>query len=202
MIANGYNYIIGTQTIGAKYKFTDKPVLVETSDRILEMGSNILKIALNPVEADVEQAEFKHASPLQLITESEVIKEVLAKDFRYIFMWVTTPGVKWADGMDEDDILEAYGSNIYLSINEEISLKDLVYGLMLRSGNDASIAISSYVSNSTKEFVELMKKYNVKRCYYGHLHGASINDAVQGNIEGIDFKLVSADGLDFNLLKI
>ena len=44
------------------------------------------------------------------------------------------------------------------SKNEEISLKDLVYGLMLRSGNDASIAISSYVSNSTKEFVELMNK--------------------------------------------
>jgi len=58
----------------------------------------------------------------------------------------------------KDDILEAYGSNIYLSIDEEISLKDLVYGLMLRSGNDASIAISSYVSNSTKEFVELMNK--------------------------------------------
>ena len=52
------------------------------------------------------------------------------------------------------------------------------------------------------KFVELMKKYNVKRCYYGHLHGASINDAVQGEIEGIQFKLVSADGLDFKLEKI
>jgi predicted phosphohydrolase len=47
-----------------------------------------------------------------------------------------------------------------------------------------------------------MKKYNVKRCYYGHLHGASIADAVEGNAEGIEFKLVSADGLDFKLLKI
>ena len=52
------------------------------------------------------------------------------------------------------------------------------------------------------KFVELMKKYNVKRCYYGHLHGTSIKDAVQGEIEGIQFKLVSADGLDFKLLKI
>ena len=47
-----------------------------------------------------------------------------------------------------------------------------------------------------------MKKYNVKRCYYGHLHGASINEAVEGIVEGIEFKLVSADGLDFKLLKI
>ena len=50
--------------------------------------------------------------------------------------------------------------------------------------------------------VELMKKYNVKRCYYGHLHGASINDAIEGEIEGIQFKLVSADGLDFKLEEI
>lgn len=57
-----------------------------------------------------------------------------------------------------DDILEAYGSNIYISIGEEISLKDLVYGLMLRSGNDAAIAISSYVSGSVEEFVKLMNE--------------------------------------------
>lgn len=58
----------------------------------------------------------------------------------------------------KDDILESYGSNIYLSINEEISLKDLVYGLMLRSGNDAAIAISSYVCDTTDDFVLLMNK--------------------------------------------
>ena len=50
--------------------------------------------------------------------------------------------------------------------------------------------------------VELMKKYNVKRCYYGHLHGASIKDAIEGEVEGIQFKLISADGLDFKLEKI
>ena len=64
------------------------------------------------------------------------------------------------------------------------------------------ITKAKIVAEEEMQFVKLMKKYNVKRCYYGHLHGASINDAVQGNIEGIDFKLVSADGLDFNLLKI
>ena len=51
-------------------------------------------------------------------------------------------------------------------------------------------------------FVKLMKEYNVKRCYYGHLHGSSIKEAVEGEYEGIQFKLVSADGLDFKLLRI
>ena len=58
------------------------------------------------------------------------------------------------------------------------------------------------ISQQEAEFVNLMKKYNVKRCYYGHLHGASISDAIEGNTEGIEFKLVSADGLNFKLLKI
>ena len=52
------------------------------------------------------------------------------------------------------------------------------------------------------KFIELMKKYNVKRCYYGHLHGNSIHDAIEGKIQGIELKLVSADGLDFKLIKI
>lgn len=52
------------------------------------------------------------------------------------------------------------------------------------------------------EFVKLMKKYNVKKCYYGHLHSISINDAIQGEIHGIEFKLISADNLDFKLEKI
>ena len=58
------------------------------------------------------------------------------------------------------------------------------------------------LSEEEMKFIELMKKYNVKRCYYGHLHANSILDAVEGNVDGIEYKLVSSDGLDFKLLKI
>ena len=52
------------------------------------------------------------------------------------------------------------------------------------------------------EYIEMMKKYNIKRCFYGHLHASSIQDAIEGNVQGIELKLVSSDGLDFKLLKI
>ena len=52
------------------------------------------------------------------------------------------------------------------------------------------------------DYTRLMKKHNIKRSYYGHLHANSIHDAVEGNIDGIEYKLVSSDGLDFKLLKI
>lgn len=64
------------------------------------------------------------------------------------------------------------------------------------------IVNSNLVQNRESEFIRVMKKYNVKRCYYGHLHGKSINDAVEGEYFGINFKLVSADKLRFNVLKI
>lgn len=39
----------------------------------------------------------------------------------------------------DDTVLKAYGSGIYIEIGEEILLKDLVYGLMLRSGNELAL---------------------------------------------------------------
>ena len=43
---DAFDYVIGTQTIGATYKFTQESVLVETARAILDMGSNILKITM------------------------------------------------------------------------------------------------------------------------------------------------------------
>jgi hypothetical protein len=44
--AETFNYIVGTQTIGATYQFTQESVLVETAQAILDMGSNLLKFTL------------------------------------------------------------------------------------------------------------------------------------------------------------
>lgn len=52
------------------------------------------------------------------------------------------------------------------------------------------------------EILDLMKKYNVKMCIYGHLHGNSIYDAKEGNYDNIDYKLVSCEYIDFNPIKI
>ena len=53
-----------------------------------------------------------------------------------------------------DEIDLAYGSGIYIQKGEQMSLRDLVYGLMLRSGNDAAYAIAEYVGGD--EFVQMM----------------------------------------------
>lgn len=56
----------------------------------------------------------------------------------------------------DESVLKAYGSGIYIEVGEEITLKDLLYGLMLRSGNDAAMMIARYVAGSEEEFVNMM----------------------------------------------
>lgn len=52
------------------------------------------------------------------------------------------------------------------------------------------------------EIIALLKKYEVKKCYYGHLHGASHKLAIEGLWDGIEYKLVSADRLDFHPFQV
>lgn len=52
------------------------------------------------------------------------------------------------------------------------------------------------------ELLEVLERWQVKRCCFAHLHGASIRLALQGEHGGIDYSLVSADSLDFTPKKI
>jgi len=51
-------------------------------------------------------------------------------------------------------------------------------------------------------FIEVMKKHGITRCFYGHLHGDGIKGAIEGEYEGIELKLISADYLNFVPLPI
>ena len=55
-----------------------------------------------------------------------------------------------------DSVLKSYGSGIYVSVGEEITIRELLYGLMLRSGNDAAIELAYQVASSTENFAYLM----------------------------------------------
>ena len=54
-----------------------------------------------------------------------------------------------------------------------------------------------YKGYTCDEILELLDRYNVRWCYYGHLHGASHGLAMEGQWDGITYKLVSADRLNF-----
>lgn len=48
-----------------------------------------------------------------------------------------------------------------------------------------------------EDYIELMREYGVRRCYYGHLHGKARSMAVNREFRGIRFRLISADEVQF-----
>lgn len=54
-----------------------------------------------------------------------------------------------------------------------------------------------YKGYECTQILELLKKYDVRRCYYGHLHGASHGLALEGVWDGIEYRLVAADKVNF-----
>lgn len=54
-----------------------------------------------------------------------------------------------------------------------------------------------YKGYTCDEILELLNRYEVRQCFYGHLHGASHGLAMEGQWNGIDYKLVAADKLNF-----
>ncbi|GAA0445531.1 D-alanyl-D-alanine carboxypeptidase [Virgibacillus sp. AGTR] len=67
------------------------------------------------------------------------------------------------------------GSSIYLEQGEKMTINDLVYGLMLRSGNDAAVAISEHIGGSEEGFVYLMnekaKWLGMNHTHFDNPHG-------------------------------
>ena len=88
--------------------------------------------------------------------------------------------------------------------------RSIEYGIK-NFGNDKEIIVfmhyppiiqNDVLKNEKNDWIRILNKYNIKKCYYGHLHGNAIEDAIEGEYFGISFRLVSADALDFKLLKI
>ncbi|MFD3446160.1 serine hydrolase [Microbacteriaceae bacterium 4G12] len=74
-----------------------------------------------------------------------------------------------------DNAVRVEGSAIYLKSGQKVKLEDLVYGLMLRSGNDAAQAIAECVGGSIEGFVYLMnqkaEEIGMKHTHFSNPHG-------------------------------
>ena len=93
----------------------------------------------------------------------------------------------------KEEILQMYGTSIYLEYNEKMSLEDLLYGLMLRSGNDAAVVISNNISKDEKSFVKLMnkkaKKLGMNNTIFSNSHG--LDEVTKNYSTAYDMALLS-----------
>lgn len=91
------------------------------------------------------------------------------------------------------EILKMYGTNIYLQEDELITVEDLLYGLMLRSGNDAAIVLATYIGGTEEKFVDLMnkkaKEIGMENTTFQNSHG--LDDYNENYSSAYDMSLLS-----------
>ena len=99
-----------------------------------------------------------------------------------------------------DAILKSYGSGIYIQVGEELTLDDLLYGLMLRSGNDAALAIASHIGGSEENFVfmmnEMAKKIGMSNSSFINPSGLEENDGKANLSTVYDMALLTEYAMD------
>lgn len=112
------------------------PYSVEASTIVMDSDTNRVLFGVN------ENEKKLIASTTKIMTSLVVLNNVSPSEMVTI----------------DESILKSYGSNIYLEIGEEMKVLDLLYGLMLRSGNDAAIMLANYVAGSVEGFIVMMNE--------------------------------------------
>ena len=114
---------------------------------------------------------------------------------------VGTRGWSLQDSENSNKMIHRENERLKLSIEDGIKQfgidKEIICFMHYPPINSKNI-----MKNNHLEFFSTMKQYNVKRCYYGHLHGKSHMEAINEIVEGIKFQLVSSDYINFDLIKI
>lgn len=122
--------------IGGSYALADEFTTTAKSAIVMERSSNRVLYSKN------ENAHLPMASTTKIVTAYTVINHCNLDDM------VTIP--REACGVE--------GSSIYLREGEHLTVRELLYGLMLRSGNDAAVALAIHTSGSISQFAELMNE--------------------------------------------
>lgn len=138
------------------------------SDEIIEEDIQEQDI-LNIVETSATSEEIKINSRIAVVYDRATGNVIWGKDENKRTAMASTTKIMTAivtvENANLDDIVTVSekaagtgGSRLGLKKDDKISLRDLLYGLMLRSGNDSAIAIAEHVSGSVEEFANLMNE--------------------------------------------
>lgn len=103
-----------------------------------------------------------------------------------------------------EEVLKSFGSGIYVSVGEKISVLDLLYGLMLRSGNDAAIALAYHVAGSMEGFAFLMnnKAKDLGMNNTSFVNSSGLEDGDNANMSTVyDMALLSSYAINNSLYK-
>lgn len=97
--------------------------------------------------------------------------------------------------------LENTGEKDIKILNREVGRLTASIESAIKSGKEPIVFLHYppfYNNYECTEIIDVLLKYNIKKCFYGHIHGRkNIKNAFEGNYKGIEMKLISCDRLSF-----
>jgi hypothetical protein len=86
-----FDYILGTQVIGANYQFTDQSLLLEGGDAVQSMGSNMIKVSMGPnyVKAHYAKEKDPDIDSLTGLAQQKDFKALFEMPFSRYFLWAS-----------------------------------------------------------------------------------------------------------------
>ena len=156
IIVNGVENIIGNNVSGSNE-------ILSEEDELVDLG----EIQKEIIETSVEPDEISLASRIALIYDRASGRILYEKNGNKQTPMASTTKIMTAivvlENANLTDVVTISskaagigGSRLGLKKNDKITVNDLLYGLMLRSGNDAAIALAIHVGGSVEGFAEMM----------------------------------------------
>ena len=135
-----------------------KMILIRTAAAIL---AAVLLYPCNTLAVSAEKAVVMDAATGRLLYEKSADKQsLIASTTKIMTALIVCEQCNVLDRMRiPKEAVGIEGSSIYLRTGEYLSVRELLYGLMLRSGNESAVAIAIIISGSVEKFVELMNEF-------------------------------------------
>lgn len=136
---------------------------------LLAAAVTLLCVTVYAKKAQAASAPFETCASAMMLMEAQTNtvltcqnedrKFPMASTTKIMTAIVTLENASLSDIVVVDEIAEGVeGSSMYLVAGERISVEDLLYGLMLASGNDAAVALAAAIGGSVEGFVNMMNE--------------------------------------------
>ena len=156
IIVNGVENIIGNNVSGSNEILSEEDELVDLG----EIQKEIIETSVEPDEISLDSRIaliYDRASGRILYEKNGNKQTPMASTTKIMTAIVVLENANLTDVVTiNSKAAGTGGSRLGLKKNDKITVNDLLYGLMLRSGNDAAIALATHVGGSVEGFAEMM----------------------------------------------
>lgn len=156
IIVNGVENIIGNNVSGSNEILSEEDELVDLG----EIQKEIIETSVEPDEISLDSRIaliYDRASGRILYEKNGNKQTPMASTTKIMTAIVVLENANLTDVVTISSRAAGIGgSRLGLKKNDKITVNDLLYGLMLRSGNDAAIALAIHVGGSVEGFAEMM----------------------------------------------